>query len=95
MYRLYVIIGNDSYVCRCFNEQELIDQMIDITNKYHIYNFDIYEVLDNQSYHYRRIMGIDEFEQMLYEYKTTKDILDMSCLELKDFITKRALRKRK
>lgn len=95
MYRLYVIIGNRSPICRCFDEKDLIETMVQIANKYHIYNFDIDEVLDNQVYHYRRIHNQEEFEQVLNEYKITKDIPDMSCLELKDYITKRALRKGK
>lgn len=89
MYKLYIMIGNKSYIGRYFNEKELIEQMIDIVNKYHIYNFDIYEVLDNQSYHYRRILSKEDFEQLLYEYNTTKDIQDMSAIELKRLILKR------
>lgn len=89
MYRLYVFIGNDSYIGRYFNEEDLMQGMIDIANKYHIYNFDIYEVLDNQSYHYRRIIGQDEFEQVLKDYRATKDIPDISALELKRQILKR------
>ena len=88
MYRLYIIIGNNSKYCPCFNEKDLMETMIDIANKYHIYNFDIWEVLDNQSYHYKRIYGIDEFEQTLEEYRITKDIQDMSCVELKRLILK-------
>lgn len=88
MYRLYIIIGNNSKYCPCFDEKDLMETMIDIANKYHIYNFDIWEVLDNQSYHYKRIYGIDEFEQTLEEYRITKDIQDMSCVELKRLILK-------
>ena len=89
MYRLYVIIGNNSYIGRYFDEKDLISSMIEIVNKYHIYNFDIYEVLDNQSYHYRRIIGQEDFENLLLEYKTTKDIEDIPALELKRQILKR------
>lgn len=88
MYKLYIIIGNNSKYCPCFNEKDLMETMIEIANKYHIYNFDIWEVLDNQSYHYKRIYGIDEFEQTLEEYRITKDIQDMSCVELKRLILK-------
>ncbi len=88
MYKLYIIIGNNSKYCPCFNEKDLMETMIDIANKYHIYNFDVWEVLDNQSYHYKRIYGIDEFEQTLEEYRITKDIQDMSCVELKRLILK-------
>ena len=89
MYRLYIIVGNNSKYCPCFDEKDLMETMIDIANKYHIYNFDIWEVLDNQSYHYKRIYGIDEFEQTLEEYKMTKDIPDLSAVELKRLILER------
>lgn len=89
MYKLYIIIGNNSYIGRYFNEKELIEQMIDIVNKYHVYNFDIWEVLDNQSYHYRRIIGEEDFNQLLIDYNTTKDIPDMSAVELKRLILSR------
>lgn len=89
MYRLYVFIGNNSYIGRYFTEQDLMQGMIDIVNKYHIYNFNIYECLDNQSYHYRRIITQEDFENLLLEYKTTKDIEDMSAIELKRQILKR------
>ena len=72
-----------------------MEDMVDIANKYNTYNFDIWEWLDNQRYHYRRIYNKEDFEQVLNEYNTTKDIPDMSCLELKDYITKRALKRTK
>lgn len=91
MYRLYVIVGNNSYVGRCFDEEDLVKTMVHIVNKYHVFEFDIWEVLDNTPYHYREIHGQKEFENMLNTYKITKDIPDMSCLELKDEITRRYL----
>lgn len=95
MYRLYIIVGNNSKYCPCFDKKDLMETMVEIANKYHIYNFDIWETLDNQSYHYKRIMGVEEFEQALAEYKEPKTIPDLSCLELKDFITKRALKRKR
>ena len=48
-----------------------------------------YAILDNQSYHYRRIIGEEDFNQLLLDYNTTKDIPDMSAIELKRLILKR------
>jgi len=95
MYLLYVWVGNKSGYDVCYNEGQLMEDMVDIANKYHTYNFDIWELLDNQRYHYRRIYNKEDFEQVLNEYNMTKDIPDMSCLELKDYITKRALKRTK
>ena len=73
MYRLHINFKGEMYCKRYFNEEQLVNAMKFIANNYHIYDFDIYECLDNQSYHYRRIYGQEEFEQMLYEYNITKE----------------------
>lgn len=89
MYRLYINFKGEIYCKRYFNEEELVNAMVYIANTYQIYDFDIYEYLDNQSYHYRRIYGVEDFNEMLETYKVTKDIEDIPALELKRQILKR------
>lgn len=88
MYRLYGNIAGWKLIDRCFNEEQLINDMIDFSNKYNFYDYLIIEHLDNTDYPYKRIFNKEEFEQMLYEYKTTKDIPDISAVELKRMILK-------
>ena len=95
MYRLCVYVGNQSKVGRFFNEEQVMQTMVDIVNKYKVYSFDIIEVLDNKPYLYAKTRTKEDFEYLLSTYKVTKDIPDMSCLELKDYITKRYLHKKR
>lgn len=88
MYRLYCNIAGWKLIDRCFNEEQLINDMIDFSNKYNFYDYLIIEHLDNTDYPYKRIFNKEEFEQMLYEYKITKDIPDISAVELKRMILK-------
>jgi hypothetical protein len=83
------IYGTWHTVDLCFTESELIDVLIDVNNKYHTYTFDIIESLDNIRYPYRRTNSREEFESLLYEYNTTKDIPDLSAVELKRLILER------
>lgn len=83
MYRLYGNIAGWKLLDRCITERDLIDYMIDFSNKYNFYDYLIIEHLDNTDYPYRRIFNKEEFDEMLLEYNTTKDIPDMSAIELK------------
>lgn len=90
MYKVYAYICDDWHlVDLCFQESQVIDTLLDFNNKYHTYNFDIWEVLDNSSYHYRRIACQDEFNELMLEYNTTRDIPDLSAVELKRLILER------
>ena len=93
MYRLCVYVGNQSKVGRFFNEEQVIQTMVDIANKYHTYSFDIIEVLDNQPYLYAKTRSEEEFQELLSTYRVTKDIPDLSCIELKRLILERANKK--
>lgn len=91
MYRVYINFKGQNFVKRYFNEEQMINELIYVANTYHTYDFDIYEVLDNQSYHYKRVFGVEDFENMLYEYNSTREVPDISCTRLKDEITRRYL----
>ena len=83
MYRLDGHIDGWKLLDRFITEKDLIDYMIDFSNKYNFYDYLIIEHLDNTDYPYRRIFNKEEFDEMLLEYHTTKDIPDMSAIELK------------
>lgn len=90
MYKVYAFISDDWHlVDLCFQESQVIDTLIEFNNKYHTFNFDIWEVLDNTPYHYRRIACQDEFNELMLEYNTTRDIPDLSAVELKRLILER------
>lgn len=90
MYKVYAFISDDWHlVDLCFQESQVIDTLIEFNNKYHTYNFDIWEVLDNTPSHYRRISNIDDYNELMLEYNTTKDIPDLSAVELKRLILSR------
>ena len=90
MYRVQSYIAGDWHnIDRCFNEAQVIETMTVFSIKYHTYSFRIWEVLDNEPYLYRRTNSKEEFDEVMYEYNTTKDIPDISAVELKRMILHR------
>lgn len=90
--------GEKDITLRFFNELQAVQTMEAIANKYHRYYF----MLIENVYDFDDIKGVVRSEKEMYEY--IKDFYtrlaehnnvsyeDMSCLELKDYITRRRIR---
>ena len=89
MYRLYGNVAGWHLLDRCFNEVQLIETMTCISNRYNLYDYLVIEHLDNTDYPYKRIHNKEEFEELLYYYNLSKDIPDISAVELKRQILRR------
>ena len=98
MFKLYFNYNGWEKVGIYYNEKDVIKDMKIITNKYKRYYFMVIERIDNCD----SIITATRTEEDLNEYiaevndrYNRKQIDDMSCLELKDYITRKTLKRKK
>ena len=71
----------------CYNKEDLINKMIDLSNKFKIYNFLFITTDRNNCPTVYTIPNEESLKQYIKQYKE-ESIKNMTCLELKDYITK-------
>ena len=92
MFKLYGNIGQWKLLDVTLTEKEVVHSIIDYSNKCHLYHYLIIERSNETDHIVKRIYGEEELREYLLEAKERfkpKPLEDMSCLELKNYITKR------
>ena len=92
MFKLYTNIGRWEKIDIASTEKEIVRSIIDYSNKCHLYNYLIIERSNDTDRIVKRIWDEEDLKEYLLEAKERfkpKPLDDMSCLELKDYITKR------
>lgn len=76
------------------NKKDIINDMIDISNKYGFYNYRITEISEGVEFPPERITDQKEFSEYLVKYRERiKPLEDMSCIDLKRYILGRKNKK--
>lgn len=88
MYKLYGNVAGWKKIDIATDERQIIDTMIDFSNKFNFYDYMIIQREQETDMIYKRIRNQEEFSSYLVEYKhrTLKPLEDMSCVSLKKYI---------
>ena len=95
MFKLYTNLGSVGQwklIDVTLTEKEIVQSILDHSNKCHLYNYIIAITKKDKDVVVRQILGEAELKKYLIEFKEghrVKPLNDMTCLELKNYITKR------